>query len=396
MTPPKAVVAGHICLDIIPAIRAESGGIDEIFVPGKLVNVGPAVIATGGAVSNTGLSLHRLGIDVKLMGKIGQDSFGQAVRQIVRGHGESLADGMIESPDDATSYTVVINPPKVDRIFLHCPGANDTFKADDIDYDRLAGCALFHFGYPPLMQSIYSDGGQQLERIMQRAKQQGVATSLDMAYVEPNSPSGQVDWSSYLQRILPAVDIFTPSADEILYMIQREKLSQLEASGGDVNSLLTGGVISQIADQLIAMGSPVVLLKLGEHGLYLRTSGDRERIGQVQLLADQADAWAGRELFSTVFTVDVVGTTGAGDCTIAGFLNGLLRGGDPIEAMTSAVATGAASCESADAVSGVSDWNTLRDRIEAGWSRQALQLELPEWQSLSGQGLYAGPNDRTV
>ena len=47
----------------------------------------------------------------------------------------------------------------MDRSFLHCPGANDTFGPEDIDVERLAGVSLFHFGYPPLMRRMYSDGG---------------------------------------------------------------------------------------------------------------------------------------------------------------------------------------------------------------------------------------------
>ncbi|MCK4602884.1 MAG: carbohydrate kinase family protein, partial [Phycisphaerae bacterium] len=57
----QVVVAGHICLDIIPTFSELKGDLAAAFVPGNLINVGPAVTATGGAVSNTGLALHRLG-----------------------------------------------------------------------------------------------------------------------------------------------------------------------------------------------------------------------------------------------------------------------------------------------------------------------------------------------
>ena len=60
----EAVVAGHICLDIIPALAGEA-----IPAPGRLVAAGPAVTATGGAVSNTGLALHRLGVPTRLAGR---------------------------------------------------------------------------------------------------------------------------------------------------------------------------------------------------------------------------------------------------------------------------------------------------------------------------------------
>ena len=53
------VVAGHICLDIIPTFAQRAGGVAELFNPGALIEVGPVVLSTGGAVSNTGLALHK-------------------------------------------------------------------------------------------------------------------------------------------------------------------------------------------------------------------------------------------------------------------------------------------------------------------------------------------------
>ena len=184
----SAIVAGHLCLDIIPHIVGITPeAFRASFVPGHLVDVGPAALSTGGPVSNTGLALHKLGIPTQLMGKIGDDLFGQAVRQLVAGYDPRLADGMVVDPQANTSYTVVINPPGVDRIFLHCPGANDTFSADDVRYDLLADAGLFHFGYPPLMKLMYADGGTQLSSVYRRAKATGVTTSLDMAF--PGSSS---------------------------------------------------------------------------------------------------------------------------------------------------------------------------------------------------------------
>ena len=46
----QVVVAGHICLDIIPAFKKTDKKIDEIFVPGKLINVGSVNVSTGGPV----------------------------------------------------------------------------------------------------------------------------------------------------------------------------------------------------------------------------------------------------------------------------------------------------------------------------------------------------------
>ena len=72
--PGRAVVAGHICLDVTPVFPPEAS-LSSIR-PGGITNVGPAEINTGGAVANTGLALRFFGADVRLMGKVGADPFG--------------------------------------------------------------------------------------------------------------------------------------------------------------------------------------------------------------------------------------------------------------------------------------------------------------------------------
>ena len=82
----------------------------------------------------------------------------------------------------------------MDRFFLHCPGANDTFSSADVDYDLVAEAALFHFGYPPVMRRMYADSGRNLMEVLIKAKTTGVTTSLDMTFPDPSSDGGRVDW----------------------------------------------------------------------------------------------------------------------------------------------------------------------------------------------------------
>ena len=74
----KAVVAGHICLDVTPVFPGKQiNALENILKPGKLISMEGIDIHTGGCVANTGLAMKKLGSDVKLMGKIGQDEFGR-------------------------------------------------------------------------------------------------------------------------------------------------------------------------------------------------------------------------------------------------------------------------------------------------------------------------------
>ena len=389
----SAVVAGHLCLDIIPDMAHSAGDkFEATFLPGRLLDVGPAAFSTGGAVSNTGLVLHKLGISTQLMGKVGDDLFGQAIRQIVGAHSPHLADGMIVAQGVSTSYTVVINPPGVDRIFLHCPGANDTFRADDVRYDLLGRARLFHFGYPPLMRSMFEAGGAQLVEILRRAKETGVTTALDMAFPDASSPAGRADWVTILKATLPYVDIFLPSIEEILYMLRRETYRQLcqAAQGGSILPAISPALLSDLGRELLGMGVKIVGLKLGHRGLYVRTAGRAAVEALGRACPSDPAAWADQELWASCFKVNVVGATGSGDSTIAGFLSALLRGMAPHEALTAAVAVGACNVEAADALSGIRSWEETLRRVAGGWARHPLTLSAPGWHFDESRQLWAG------
>ena len=50
------VVAGHICLDVIPQFPHSPTPQPLDLKPGTLIRVGPSLHVTGGAVANTGLA----------------------------------------------------------------------------------------------------------------------------------------------------------------------------------------------------------------------------------------------------------------------------------------------------------------------------------------------------
>jgi sugar/nucleoside kinase (ribokinase family) len=355
---PDIVVAGHICLDIIPELSLRHSNLGAVLEPGRLLEIGPAISSTGGAVANVGLALHRLGVPVRLMGKIGDDPLGSALLNVLQANSNELAAGMIVSPGESTSYTVVLSPPGVDRIFLHHPGANATFTASDVPYEQLTGARLFHFGYPPLMRSLYDDGGAGMKVLFRRVQEQGVATSLDMSLPDADSPAGQVDWTAWLQRVLPHVDIFCPSFDEILFMLGWPAVEKPDAA-----------LLRRIASQLLEMGVAAVAIKMGEWGLWVQVTQNAARLASIMSLP-QLSQWRGREAYTPCFQIDVVGTTGAGDSTIAGFLAGIVEGLPLQDAATLATAVGACCCEGADASSGIPAREVVMARVQAGWPRQ--------------------------
>jgi len=340
----EIIVAGHICLDIIPTLREDPSRAEDLFSSGRLVRVGPATLALGGCVANTGIALHCLGASVRLLGKLGDDLLGFTLLESLRQYGARLSEDMVVAPGEATSYTVVLNPPGVDRSFLHCAGANDTFAATNLQELATSGARILHFGYPPLMRNVIADGGVGLASAFQSIACEGTLVSLDMARPDRSDAEETVDWKKWLTAVLPHVDLFLPSFDEILLMLDRSLFEELShaATGENLAALVDLLLLERLADELIELGAPIVVIKLGDHGLYLQTSERTSQLLSVRAAWQDFDwgAWEDLRALCPCFDVDVVGTTGAGDCAITGLLMALLRGCNPEQALRSATAVG--------------------------------------------------------
>lgn len=336
--------------------------------------MGEADVHTGGSVANTGLAMKILGADVTLMGKIGEDAFGTMVKNILKGY--DAEGSMIESQEETTSYSVVLAVPGVDRIFLHHSGANHTFLASDIPEQALHETALFHFGYPPLMQSMYENDGEELLKIMKKAKDAGAATSLDMASVDEASDAGAADWEKILESVLPYVDFFVPSVEELCYMLDRDRFYEWQerAAGRDITEILDiEKDVKPLAEQCMDFGAKVLLIKCGAPGMYYRTA-DRRTIGKISSRVElNPNQWAGKEGFEKSYVPErILSGTGAGDTSIAAFLTAMLKGYSLERALQLSAATGASCVAAYDALSGLKSFEELEAKIDAGWQKNSV------------------------
>ena len=380
------IVAGMVVLDLIPALPADETGFR--FRPGVVVRTGPARVAPGGCVSNTGTALHRLGVPVRLLGKIGDDAFGRIVQDLLAGVGDRP---LLVAPGETTAHSFVLSPPGHDRMILNYPGANNTFSAADISAGMLQDAALFHFGYPTAMARMFADSGRYLVELMVRVQEAGLVTSLDMSYPDPASPGGQADWGHILAATLPHVDVFMPSLAEAVLVLPPPGGSG--AAGKDLSAeQVPAEYISRLGERILTLGAAVAIIKLGTQGVYLRT-GTRERLAPAaRRLALDLDAWAGRELWANIFEAQVAGTTGAGDATAAGLLLGLVRGMAPEDMIIAGCAVGATSVEAADAVSAIVPWDATAARMAAGWPRR-VAAPGAGWRPAGPPGVWLGPTD---
>jgi sugar/nucleoside kinase (ribokinase family) len=171
-------------------------------------------------------------------------------------------------------------------------------------------------------------------------------------------------------------------------MVDRSRFDALSAAVGAAGMIdaLAVGEVQALAQTALGMGARIVALKLGERGVYLRTARALEDLGRGA--PAEIESWQDRELWVPCFVPDaLVGTTGAGDATIAGFLAALLRGASPERALTIAAAVGACNVEAADALSGVRSWEETLARIDAGW--QQAPMSIPGWR-VDSSGVWHG------
>lgn len=368
----KAIVAGHICLDMTPVIENKSASrVEEFFVPGRLLKTEAADVHTGGCVANTGLGMKVLGADVKLIAKVGNDAFGEMVSNILNQY--DAGEDLVVSEDKATSYSMIMAVPGIDRIILHHSGVNDHFYSKDISDKDLEETALFHFGYPPLMKSMYENDAAELKSLLKRVKEKGVVTSLDMASIEPSSEAGQLDWKRLLSEILPLTDCFLPSVEELCYILDRERFAEWEerAAGQDVTSILDVECdIAPLAKQCMDMGAKILLIKCGAKGMYYCTA-EKEKIAPVcEVLGLPEEEWVAQHGFEASFVPEkILSGTGAGDTSIAAFLTAILQERTLKECVQLAAATGASCVAAYDALSGLKSFDELTEKIQAGWKK---------------------------
>src|SRR5215208_1183211 len=312
----SVVVAGHVCVDLIPEVPARAAT-----VPGSLVEVGPLSLSAGGCVANTGGDLAALGADVEVVADAGDDELGAVLLALLRARGTRTEQVRLRG-GRTTSYSLVFEGEGQDRSIWHHVGANAQWDGTAVD---LTGARLLHVGYPSLLPALIADGGRPLEALLARARAAGITTSLDLAVIDPASAAAREDWPALLGRVLPLVDVFSPSVDDVRTALRRDQ----------------GAELRDMARMLLALGPAIVLLTAGPAGLQLST-GDAPRLGAAGGVLEGRAGWSGREHFVPPPRVEVRTTLGAGDAATAGLLFGLVEGLDPRGTLDLAARTAAA------------------------------------------------------
>jgi len=423
-----AIIAGHVCIDLTPGLQIHKPveSVSALMRPGALVDVAGLTVSPGGAVSNTGLSLARMGMEVGLIGRVGADPLADMLRRELlsagvgsRGDGGPVAGGdavepgrgsarleLLEDPAAGTSYSVILPIPGLDRIFLHDSGANDNFSyadlvkglarfsADDSAPEaqtRVSTAArtaatsprLMHFGYPTAVASMYRAGPAPLRELLSAARERGMTVSIDFSLPDPDGEAAAAPWREILAAAMPLTDICFPSIEELSLMVDPTGFREREQRGTGAEAFSPDYGYT-LAGELLALGAAVVVVKLGGRGLLLRwdpTAVERLQDTGAIVLAERLPALVAKPptrdalgsidaLIVPSYPVEtIVSATGAGDTAIAGFLAALLAGGSIVDAAETGCVAGRNAVTTVDAVSSVQPL-TVMDKFRRTASRR--------------------------
>lgn len=288
--------------------------------PDRLLPVEPISVSTGGLVSNAGLALARLGNSVSAITGVGDDDWGEIIRQRLGAGGVDVS-GVQSISGQGTSATVVLIDPAGQRSFAHCPGAcaaiDPQFWARQESH--LSSARFLLLGYYSLLPALESE----LPSLLPALKKRGTRIALDSA----GSGGDPVP----LKSILPWLDVYFPSRSEV------------EAQTGVVDP--AHGI-----EVFRTWGARGLLgVKLGPEGVLVSSrAGDLVHLPALRPPGP------------------IVDTTGAGDAFFAGLLSGLLDEQPPIEAARRGLAVAAYS------ITGLGASSVLPSRDEAlGWAQAA-------------------------
>jgi sugar/nucleoside kinase (ribokinase family) len=364
-----AVISGYTCVDLIPDFKKSQSvtSLSNLFIPGKLIEIDGISFVLGGVVPNTGLAMKRFDKKVFLNGLVGDDFIGKIAIEWLDKY--NLSEGIRTTDKAGTAFSIVIAPPGIDRIFLESPGCNQLFDRGFINSDAVSQSRMFHFGYPPLLKQFYQNNGSQLADLFSEVQKMGAVTSLDFSLPDPESESGRIDWKETMKMILPYTDIFVPSMEEVLQIMQPGEYAEILASSvsNDIINQVLINTIREIGRRFIDSGVKILLIKAGQWGAYLLT-------GDVSSINDKAGTnldrgkWTNCELWCNAYKADplrIRNSSGAGDTSVAAFLTAILDGEDPGSAIRYAAMAGRNNMYCTNLYDDLSDWQKMTEEIKS-------------------------------
>ncbi|MBE5971009.1 MAG: carbohydrate kinase family protein [Lachnoclostridium sp.] len=236
-------------------------------------------ILPGGDAVNQSVYMAQLGAEPALVCCVGQDMNGRILRSTLKGMQVDVS--LVKEKDDCVTGTaMVLVSEDGERRTFSVQGAHSTLGKWDVPSvnEIPETCQAISLASLFSMPEWEAEG---LLEYLKEAKAKGLLVFADLA-------SDKLGLGlEGIRRFLPYIDYFLPSLYDVLSMTDTE-------------------TAEDTAEAFHRLGAANVVIKCGELGCYY--SGGSER------------GWA------PAIPVEVVDTTGAGDCTVAAFISRILKG----------------------------------------------------------------------
>ena len=306
------------CVGILVADVMVSG-INGMPNKGELARVDTVTIHNGGNAMTAAINLTKLGVETRMVGKVGGDLFGEFLEKRLNDHGVDTR-GLAKDDNTNSSVSIVLLDNGGERSFLHTVGTNGTFSESDIDYSIIDECDLVFLTGTYLMDTF---DGQETALFLKKCKEMGKTTFLDVCW------DAKGRWAEVLDVAMPYIDFFMPSIDEAVNIAGCESLEEM-------------------ADTFMAKGVKNVVIKTGKTGSYMRLAGEKSG-----------------KTFPSLKGVTAVDTTGAGDSFCSGFLSAFARDLSPEECIKIANTTGAMCVTAKGATTGIRTYDETVEFLAA-------------------------------
>ena len=191
---------------------------------------------------------------------------------------------------------------------------------------------------------------------------------MDFSLPDPESESGCINWPEVMNKILPHTDIFVPSLDEAIRIMNPGKYSEILSSlaNSEVVDILILNSIREIGRQFVGSGVKILLIKAGHLGAYLLT-GDVSSLNDKAGLKLETDKWNNCEIWCNAYKADPVkikNSSGAGDIAVAAFLSAILQDESPGSSVKYAAMAGRNSLYCKNIHDEISDWQEMTEEIK--------------------------------
>ncbi len=255
------------------------------FPLGSKVSVSDLFFTVGGGGTNVAATFARQGLETAYVGKVGKDLAGRDVINTLDSFG-IITDYVRTTMEKRTNFSVVIDSEDEDRTILVYRGASSTLKPQEIPTDLKPKW----FYIAPFPKSSF----QTFHKIIDRAKRDNIKVAV-------NPSKSQLKNEKFLSRI----------NDFRVLLVNQEEAS-----------ILTGIPYREeknIFEKVDEIFGGIFVMTRGPNGLIV---SDDERLYEVNSVPDKP----------------IVDRTGAGDSFGSGFVTGLIRDFDLVEAIRLGVA----------------------------------------------------------